>query len=321
MTAPLPEVSVVIPTRDRWPLLEVAVRSVLAQRDVELEVIVVDDGSTDNTPSRLQALGDARVRVVPHKRSEGVARARNDGIAAARGPWVAFLDDDDAWAPFKLRHQLDALATSGGFSYTGLVRIGDDFRIIDAPPPPSADGLRVALRKQNVIDAPSSVVVAAGLLRDLRGFDEHFSILADWELYLRLVAVTNPAVVEQPLVAYRVHAGNMHSTRAGELLTEVDDLSRKHVDLSVDRARFWEYTARAMRRSGMIGPASRLMLRLAFQTRSPAHFARALIYPFGDAAARRATGVRVATSRADVATPEWVETLIEQWKSAGVQPS
>ncbi len=104
------DVSVIIPTRNRRQLLELTLRSVLWQRDVDFEVIVVDDGCTDDTPQMLRDLRDPRIRTVRHERSQGVSAARNHGIAEARGEWVAFLDDDDLWAPDKLTQQLDALA-------------------------------------------------------------------------------------------------------------------------------------------------------------------------------------------------------------------
>src|SRR5439155_20114090 len=106
----LPEVSVVIPRRNRWPLLAAhALPSALCQEEVELEVIVVDDGSTDGTPSRLELLADSRLHVRPLEKSRGVAAARNAGIEEARGEWIAFLDDDDLWSPRKLRTHVDAL--------------------------------------------------------------------------------------------------------------------------------------------------------------------------------------------------------------------
>src|SRR4051794_9306561 len=114
---PAPGVTVVIPTFNRWRVLSArALPSALAQEDVDLEVVVVVDGSTDETASGLESLEDERVRVVRHARPLGLHRARNAGIAAARGEWVAFLDDDDVWAPWKLRTQL-ALVNEANASF------------------------------------------------------------------------------------------------------------------------------------------------------------------------------------------------------------
>ena len=100
-------------TRDRREVVLATVRGVLAQRDVALEVVVVDDGSRDGTSEALASLGSPAVRIVRHAESLGLARARNAGLWAATSPWIALLDDDDRWAPDKLRSQLAAAETAG----------------------------------------------------------------------------------------------------------------------------------------------------------------------------------------------------------------
>ena len=100
------------PQPGRGPRRRTPCRSALAQRDVDVEVVVVDDGSDEDGRRALEALTDSRVRVVRHATREGQSRARNTGIEAARGEWIAFLDDDDLWSPDKLREQLDAAAVA-----------------------------------------------------------------------------------------------------------------------------------------------------------------------------------------------------------------
>src|SRR5918993_3753166 len=134
--SPMSSISVVVPTRNRSDLLAVTLRSVLRQRDVDLEVIVVDEASTDDTARMLAAVGDPRVRSIRHQTPQGVSTARNHGAAEARGEWVAFTDDDDLWAPDKLARQLHAAQVAGrDWAYTGSVNIADDFRIIYGSPP------------------------------------------------------------------------------------------------------------------------------------------------------------------------------------------
>src|SRR5512144_711038 len=103
----VPEVTVIIPTRDRPRWLPRTLVSALAQRGIEAETIIVDDGSSTPVAERLTPAALSRVRVVRHPRPLGVAEARNRGIAEARTNWVAFLDDDDIWAPTKLSRDLE----------------------------------------------------------------------------------------------------------------------------------------------------------------------------------------------------------------------
>ena len=108
------DVTVVIPSHNRRELLHRTLRSVLAQEDVALTVLVVDDGSADDTEASVEALHDPRVTVLRHPVPAASSAARNTGIARATTTWLAFVDDDDLWAPGKLRAQLDALAGDPG---------------------------------------------------------------------------------------------------------------------------------------------------------------------------------------------------------------
>src|SRR5204863_693210 len=98
-----PEVTVVIPTRNRSHLVGEAVATALRQEDVTVEVLVVDDASTDDTAQVLTAIDDPRVHVLTRRERGRLAGARNTGVSRARGQWTAFLDDDDLWSPRKLR--------------------------------------------------------------------------------------------------------------------------------------------------------------------------------------------------------------------------
>ena len=205
------DVSVVVPTRNRYALLAMTIRSVLAQRDVDFEVIVVDDASTDATPSVLANFGDPRIRVIRHDTPQGVSAARNRGIAAARTGWVAFLDDDDLWAPTKLRLQLEAARETGAsWVYVGHVNMNVQYRVTGGAPPLPPGQLVKELPQQNVVPGGcSGVMVSKQTLTLTGGFDTEFQPLADWELWLRLARTGPPACVPQPLVAYRLHGAQM----------------------------------------------------------------------------------------------------------------
>ncbi len=205
------EVSVVIPTRNRAHLLSSSLAGALAQRDVDVEVVVVDDGSTDKTAAMLAAFDDARIRVV-HTAvpGSGPGVARNTGIAKSRADWIAFLDDDDLWAPDKLRAQLRAVtAAERRWVYAGWVTVeerGQRLEVIAARPPMSPEQVRELLPYRNVIGAgPSNVMVRRDLLDEVGPFDESLPHMEDWDMWIRLAAAEVPVLVPEPLTAYRLH--------------------------------------------------------------------------------------------------------------------
>jgi glycosyltransferase involved in cell wall biosynthesis len=207
-----PTVSVVVPTRDRGALLRTTLHSILAQREVALEVVIVDDGSTDAHADELLTLEGGHVRVLRNPVSRGVAAARNQGAAEARAPWIAFCDDDDLWTPSKLTGQLAAVrAADRAWAYTGAVKfeVGPTIWQVMEPPPP--EKVHARLPTKNIIPAgASNVMVARETFLAVGGFDEgELAHLADWDLWLRLREVGMPAASPGFGVAYRLHPGAM----------------------------------------------------------------------------------------------------------------
>jgi glycosyltransferase involved in cell wall biosynthesis len=208
-----PLVTVVIPTWNRAALVETAVRSVLAQTCPRLEVVVVDDGSTDGTAARLRAIGDARVTVLECGRLAHVGRLRNLGARAGSGALVAFLDSDDVWLPGKLAAQVDALRRSGAaWCYT-------DYHLMDPAGGfvPRRAGKFVALDGRIARDVVeiradlsiSSLVVRRAAFEAVGGFSEDPALTArgDWELYLRLATHADAVAVPQVLTRMLEHDG------------------------------------------------------------------------------------------------------------------
>ena len=222
-----PEVSIVIPTRDRWSLLQAAIGAALRQEEVEFEVIVVDDGSRDETPARLGEIEDARLRILRNDESLGVARARNRGLAEARGTWTAFLDDDDVWSPRKLRAQLDA-AAGASFVYGSTLLLDRTRTPVRALPAPDPSSLARRLLLTNPIGGPSTFMARTELLRRLGGFDERLSALADWDLLIRLAGAGRGAACREFLVGYVQHGENMLAPDDDRSLGELDYLAAKH---------------------------------------------------------------------------------------------
>lgn len=207
-----PQVSVVIPAYNAAQYVADAVDSVLRQSMRDFELIVVDDGSTDGTSSVL-ARFNRQLRTV-FQENRGVSAARNRGIAESRGKYVAFLDADDVWATTKLERQLHALAQSTGTRacYTAHLLVDEQRVPLRVHPSRRAStAIDDLLVFGNVIGSPSSVMCDAELLRQIGGFDEAFSLCADWELWLRVAAHTDFLYVDEPLVEYRVRSGSMSS--------------------------------------------------------------------------------------------------------------
>jgi glycosyltransferase involved in cell wall biosynthesis len=265
-----PEVSVVIPTRSRWRLLSTAaLPSALEQQDVALEVIVVDDGSRDETPARLAELDDPRLAVIRHETSRGVAAARNAGIRAARGRWVSFLDDDDLWSPRKLRAQVDSAEAAGAvFAYSAGGGLDASRTFLFAVPPPDPVTVTRELLRWNVIWCGCSNVLArADVVADLDGFDERLVQLADWDLWIRLALAGPAAATTEILVGYVMHDESMLLTDRREVFPEMDYLVEKHREAArelgvvPDEALFTRWVARGHRRAGRRAQAARTYVR------------------------------------------------------------
>lgn len=199
-------ISVVIATYNRAALVRRAVESVLAQQADEVDVVVVDDGSTDDTERVVRAFGHP-VRYVSRDNGERGA-ARNTGIAAAYGDTIAFLDSDDEWLPGHLE-RINAVFDSA--SDIGLVYSGAEFfddstgRVFFVGPTEAIQGDPVVTAAVANPFALSATAVRRGVLREVDGFDEDRALSGaeDWELWLRCLTVTRAAFA--PGIGARLH--------------------------------------------------------------------------------------------------------------------
>ena len=294
---PAPEVTVVIPTKNRWSLLSSALRGALWQEGVDLEVIVVDDGSTDETPDRLAELDDPRLRVIRNERSQGVARARNLAIAEARGEWMAFLDDDDIWSPEKLRIQVQtATDQDADFAYVRAVVVDERWRVVATVPVAEPDELWLGLVQSNVVGGPSCVTVRTELVRDIGGFDEDLAVLADWDLWIRVMDDARASLAPGYLIGHLVHPFNMHHRAAGYVIDEFHKLADKHRQRGLDHrvdfdaAGFARWIALGHRRAGHRLRAAGAYLLGAVEYRSASNVARAAGVVFSERTLSRVRG-------------------------------
>jgi cellulose synthase/poly-beta-1,6-N-acetylglucosamine synthase-like glycosyltransferase len=256
-------ISVIVPTRNRSALLVTTLRSVLRQRDVDLEVIVVDDASTDETPAALRALGDARARVIRRETPCGVSAARNLGAQAAGGDWLAFIDDDDLWAPDKLACQLRAARDSGrDWAYAGAVVINVRGEILRAQRPLPPEEMVAALPRYDAIPGGGSNIVMRRSAWQLTGpFDTRLRSGEDWEMWIRLARHGLPACVCSPLIAKRLHPANA-TLDIAEIVRGTKLIESLH-QTSADWGRLHRWMAHCALRAGHPGAAARQFARAA----------------------------------------------------------
>jgi glycosyltransferase involved in cell wall biosynthesis len=197
-----PLVSVIIPTFNRaWILLE-AIESVLSQTFENYELIVVDDGSTDNTRLLLKACKD--IRVVSQE-NKGVSAARNRGIEAATGDYLAFLDSDDLWLPEKLDLQMAFFKThpKAMICQTQETWIRNGKRINPKKRHRKASGMFFDRSLALCLVSPSAVIIKKELLEDVGQFDEDLPACEDYDLWLRIGARYPMFLVDEALVIKR----------------------------------------------------------------------------------------------------------------------
>ncbi len=202
-------VSVILPAHNAGHFVGDAIESILSQTVRPLEIILVDDGSTDDTSSVAARYGD-RLHVL-RQPNRGVSAARNVGITAAEGELIAFIDADDQWEPRKIEVQAAALHghPRAVVSFVGTLRFGPGADCPSVVAPISSDDLLESLLLHSTVLGPTSVaLVRRGALESVGLFDPSLAQGEDWDLWIRL-ALEGPFVLTpEPLVRYRVHAAN-----------------------------------------------------------------------------------------------------------------
>ena len=227
MTARPSLVSVAIPTCNRAHLVGRAIRSALAQTWQDFDILVVDDGSTDATPAVIGRVTDPRLRYVRHERNGGISRARNTAIRETRGEWLAFLDDDNEWAPDYLARQLALAASRPGADVVYCRARRHDARTSRHGLVPSAIWNGRVFRRVLTGWNPlmSCAMLRRSVLIEVGGLDERLGATEDRDLWLRLAQRTDFAGTADALVVRHEHA-------EAQLSRNCDILAR---DAAVDR--------------------------------------------------------------------------------------
>ncbi|CAN5513579.1 hypothetical protein BH10ACI3_BH10ACI3_21940 [soil metagenome] len=207
-------VSVVIPNYNYAQYLSEAINSVLDQTYPDVEIIVVDDGSSDASKEILLSYGN-RIETVLQQ-NQGVAAARNNGVKASSGEFIAFLDADDLWGAEKTEKQVNCFRND---EKLGLVHVG--VSEIDSNGNSIGDKLEGGEGKmwqelllfsgKGILGGGSGVMMPRTIFDEVGGFDERLSTSADWDLYFQISSRFEVGFVREPLLKYRVHNSNMHA--------------------------------------------------------------------------------------------------------------
>lgn len=243
-------VSVIIPVYNRPREVRRAVLSALAQRGVQVEVIVVDDGSTDATPAVLDSLQDRRLRIIRQENS-GVSAARNKGLQQAQGEILALLDSDDIWLPWKMAHHLHYhLAGDWRISQTEEIWIRNGCRVNPAKIHAKQEGCFFEAALCMCLVSPSCVAFDRRFWKEVGPFDETLPACEDYDLWLRTLLCYPVGLCPQKLV---VKTGG-----------HPDQLSRKIVGLDLYRMQSLD----KLMRSGNLNRGQFEQTRSALETKA-----------------------------------------------------
>ena len=301
------EVTVVVPTRDRPALLADALTSVGAQEWRAARTIVVDDGSAEP----LRPPSGAAVELLRRPQPGGVAAARNRGLERVETEWVAFLDDDDLWAPAKLARQLEvATAARADFVWCAVVVVDARRRPVGLVPAADPGSLQSRLVRTNAIGSPSSVLARTELVRAVGGFDEELALLADWDLWLRLAGAGRGSASREVLVAYTEHGGSMTAAARGGVERELARMAETHASLvrqhgaRLGGPELARWSAGGRRRGGGRLGAARAYLAAGVRERDAGSLVRAPAALLGEDLLGRLRGRRAARR---VGSPAWLD--------------
>ena len=193
-----PDISVIIPTYNRAHILPRALDSVLAQTQLPIEIIVVNDGSTDGTKSVLSNYTGLKIIDQQHS---GVSAARNIGLEHTNGEWIAFLDSDDEWLPEKLEQQWAAICNDDKLiCHTEEIWIRNGQRVNPMKKHQKFGGMIYERCLPLCVISPSSVMIHKSIFEVVGVFDESLEVCEDYDLWLRICAKYPTLFIDEPLI-------------------------------------------------------------------------------------------------------------------------
>lgn len=229
-------VSVVIPTFERPDFLRGAIETALNQTHENLEVVVVDDGSSSSYAAEIVKEHPDLVRHITHTENRGLSAARNTGVKESTGDYIAFLDDDDRWHRTKISRQVSALEKDGeaGLATCLVTSISPENQIIHCETSTPSGDCSDELLVGNYIGTPSRILVRRTCFTDVGGFDESLTTKQDWDFYLRACQDWRVAAVEDHLCFRTVHESMSSSPKIAERDNKV--ILEKHEELIRERS-------------------------------------------------------------------------------------
>lgn len=295
-----PQVSVVIPTYNSAEFLPDAIESALSQ-DILPEVIVVDDGSTDNTAEVIARYAErSEVRYI-RQQNRGPAAARNTGVRAATAEYVAVVDSDDALAPNALGKLISALEGSGaGWSMVDIVKFWSDYQEIQWCDIPTEDP-RLAILAEDFVRR--MMFFRKTTIERIGMWDENIFGREDWDINIRLLASGEPYVyVQEPLYLYRKRSGSITTGQLHRFLENTERLMIKHHKAAADAgdhkiariyaSNLWNLARRYFYEQRNVGAS----LRCACQSLRYDFSAKRVLHPIVHGIRRLRSGTRAGTS-------------------------
>jgi len=241
---PNPAVSIIIPTKNRIPLLSEALESVSLQSFKNFEIIVVNDGGTDPAGEIVHFSKDFKLKIINQKGSKGCASARNKGIEVSKGKYLAFLDDDDLWLPGHLENLFFFLEENNkislAYSDCEVQRIKENGKVIESK------GLGVNFNIQDMLEndfiPPSSIILRKNCLKETGFFDESMGYSEDWDFLLKCASKFNMTrvPVTSTIIRLRNDASNHSSKINEERIRCLKLIQKRYNTAELDVKTFWE---------------------------------------------------------------------------------